>query len=69
MNDSKHWYQSKTIWGALVAVAASLLDGFGVKIDSVTQGQAVDAFYQASAVIGALIAIYGRLTAKSAISD
>lgn len=69
MQDEKAWYQSKTIWGALIAVIASLLDGFGIKLDPTAQQQAVEAFYQASAVIGALIAVYGRLTAKSIIRE
>ncbi len=69
MLNEKAWYQSKTIWGALVSILASLLAGFDVHLDPAVRQEAVDAFYQASAVIGALVAIYGRLSAETAIRD
>jgi len=39
MIDSKAWYQSKTVWGALIAVAASLLRLGGVELGLDIQGE------------------------------
>jgi len=67
MVDEKQWYLSKTIWGALIAVAASFAGIFGIQLDEVTQGDLSDAIIQLVAGIGALTAIYGRLSATDII--
>lgn len=67
MVEEKPWYLSKTIWGSLVAVAASLAGIAGVPIEAGAQGQIADALVQAIGAVGALVAIYGRLTATNVI--
>ena len=69
MVEEKAWYKSRTIWGSLVAVAASLLGGFGVVVDAQTQTEFVDIIIQFVTVTGALLAIYGRLNATEVISS
>ena len=38
MEDVKQWYLSKTVWGALVAILASLLPAMGMGLDAAAQG-------------------------------
>ena len=67
MIDSKAWYQSKTVWGALIAVAASLLRLGGVELGLDIQGQLVDAAVTLAGAIGGLLALYGRVSAQASI--
>lgn len=67
MQDSKNWYQSKTVWGGLIAVAAPLLDLAGLPIDAGMQTELADRMVVFIGAVGGLLAIWGRLTANSAI--
>lgn len=58
MNDVKGILQSKTIWGAGLAVLATLAQLAGYDLGD-TNGLAE----QVVAVVGGIIAIYGRITA------
>lgn len=64
MDEMKQWYLSKTVWGALVAIAASLLSGIGFELGADAQGELADDLVSLAGAIGGLIAIYGRLTAE-----
>jgi len=64
MNDSKQWYLSKTVWGALVAILASLLQVSGIDFDAAGQDQLADNLVALSGAIGGLIALYGRMSAE-----
>ncbi len=68
MVEEKHWYRSKTIWGALISVGAAIAASLGISIDSGTQQDLAAAMVQLTGALGALIAIYGRLTATDVIS-
>jgi len=68
MVEEKAWYESKTIWGSLVAVAAALSATLGVSLDGPTQSQLAEVVVQLAGAIGALVAIYGRLSATDIIS-
>ncbi|WP_160005486.1 hypothetical protein [Rhizobium sp. 18055] len=67
MVDLKNWYSSKTIWGALVAIIASAMHFTGVDIVAADRSQIVDAIVNIAGALGGLLAVYGRVTAKSAI--
>jgi len=62
MNDGKGILQSKTVWGSALAVLATLAQIAGYDIGD-TNGLAE----QVVAVIGGLLAIYGRITAVAKI--
>jgi len=62
MNDVKGILQSKTVWGAAIAVLATLTQLLGYDLGD-TNGLAE----QVVAVIGGVLAIYGRVTAVSKI--
>lgn len=68
MVEEKRWYQSTTIWGSLISVAAALTAGFGIVIDAATQADIATAIVQIVGGAGALVAIYGRLRATHVLS-
>lgn len=67
MDGMKTWYQSKTIWGALIAVAASLARAGGVEVAADIQAQLADIAVTLAGVAGGLLAIYGRIAAGAGI--
>lgn len=62
---SKPWYLSKTVLAALVVIAAS---GAGMDIDRVEAGDIASQLDSIITAIAALVAIYGRATAKTQIT-
>ncbi|MEM7214834.1 MAG: hypothetical protein AAF423_04760 [Pseudomonadota bacterium] len=68
MIEEKDWYMSKTIWGSMIAVAASLSGGLGISLDTQSQAELADAIIQVIGAMGAIFAIYGRLNATEVIS-
>ncbi|WP_421594545.1 hypothetical protein [Shinella sp. M27] len=65
MNDeTKPWYTSRTVWGALIAIAASLANAAGIEITAGDEGELADLLVSAAGVIGGLIAVYGRISAR-----
>lgn len=64
MNDVKIWYQSRTVWGALVAILASLANGAGVEMTAGDEGELADLIVAAVGTIGGLVALFGRLSAR-----
>jgi len=65
--DNKAWYTSKAVWGGLIAIGAAVAGGFGVVIDTDTQGQMADLIVVGVGAIGGLLAIYGRIKAEKPI--
>ena len=67
MEQAKPWYASKTVWGSLVAGAAIVAGFFGLTVGAEDQASIVDSAVQIVGAIGAALAIYGRITAKTVI--
>ncbi len=67
MDVMKNWYQSKTIWGALIAVAASALQLAGLEIGAAEQAELADIAVTLTGAVGGLLALYGRLVATGPI--
>lgn len=67
MADSKAWYLSKTVWGALVAVLASILHISGFELGVLEQGQLIDALVGIAGSVGGMVALYGRIVASHAL--
>lgn len=72
---TKAWWQSKTIWGGLIAVAASTAS-IGIDVDFKTgaiSGNIYDLFDHADAMFsalggaGGLLAVIGRFKAEKAV--
>ena len=68
MDDVKMWYKSKTVWGALIAILASVLQAAGVELGLDDQNQLADATVTLAGALGGLLALYGRLSASSVIA-
>lgn len=63
--NTKPWYLSKTVLAALVVIAAS---GAGLDIDKIEAGNVASQLDSIITAIAALVAIYGRATAKTQIT-
>lgn len=60
---------SKAVWGGLVAVAAALLPVLGpaVGLEAADQGEVLELLAALGGVVGGLLAIWGRVTARAPI--
>lgn len=67
MEDNKKWWQSKTVWGGMVAVGAAVAGAFGLQVDGQTQNEIAEYITVGAGAIGGLLAIYGRLKADKGI--
>ena len=69
---TKPWYASKTVWGTALVGLGFVLNFFGVTLTPTDQTAIVEAGPDTvNAVIqfvGLIIAMYGRLTAKEALT-
>lgn len=63
----KKWWESKAVWGGLIAVGAAAAGAFGIVIDVDTQDQIAECVVVAATAIGGLLAIYGRVKAEQQI--
>jgi DMSO reductase anchor subunit len=66
-DQTKPWYLSRTIWAALVTIAAGGLGLVGLPIDDLDQNALVEAALQAVTAIAGLVALLGRLDARDRI--
>jgi hypothetical protein len=67
MHDTKPWYTSVTIWGALVSLLASVLSVFKVHLDPQLQADLRDWLLAAATLAGGAAALFGRLRASRRI--
>jgi hypothetical protein len=67
MEEVKNWYESKTVWGALIAVAASVLQVSGLDLRFEDQSELAEIAVTLVGAIGGLLALYGRLVASASI--
>ena len=67
MEDSKQWYQSKTILASLVTVIVLIAGYFNYSIDAQTQEGIVELATVIVGVVSSVFAIYGRVKASKTI--
>ena len=63
----KKWYQSRAVWGGIVASAAGIAAAFGHEIAPEHQEALVQAMVGIAGSVGGLLAIYGRIKADRPI--
>lgn len=68
MNGTKVWWQSKTVWGSIIALLAGVATLAGVKLDATLQDQLAELIVGAANVVGGIVAWYGRAKADSVLS-
>lgn len=66
-HDSKPWWQSKAIWGGILAIGAAVAGGFGYTVDAGTQAETQETIVGIVSAVGGLLAIYGRIKASKGI--
>ena len=73
MAETKKWYLSKGVWGAILTLAGPLLASLGVDLDESTQSlvaeKAAALAGAVATVIGGVLALWGRLSASTAIGN
>lgn len=67
MTDIKPWWQSKTLWGAIVTIASSALGLAGFELGEADAETLTGLLTSLGAALGGIVAIAGRLKAKSRI--
>lgn len=69
MNDeTKPWYQSRTLWGAAILIVSTALQQFGVAVSAEEQTQAVNALGVLGDTAGLIMVIWGRVSASKRIT-
>jgi len=68
MNVSKPWYLSRTIWASVITVATGAAGLFGVPTGVIDNGALTETMLQLVSAISGLVAIFGRVSAKTVIS-
>lgn len=64
---TKKWYESKTIWGGIIALLGAAAGAFGYAVDADTQASIVDLVTVAGTALGGLLAIFGRVKASKKV--
>lgn len=57
------WYQSKTVWGGVIAVGAGIAGAFGYTVSADDQSAIIEIATAVAGALGGVIAIYGRVKA------
>ncbi len=68
MNGTKVWWQSKSVWGSIVALAAGAATLAGLKLDAALQDQLAELIVGAANIAGGVLAWYGRARAQNALT-
>lgn len=67
MDDAKPWYLSRTIWASLVTIGCATAGMAGLSITDADGAALTDAILNAVVAGSGLIAVFGRLAAKTRI--
>ena len=67
MTDIKPWWQSKTLWGAIVTITSAALGLAGLDLGDADRETLVELLTSLGAAFGGVIAFVGRISAKNRI--
>jgi hypothetical protein len=67
MTETKPWYLSRTIWASLITIVTAAGGILGVPLGGIDNAALTDTLLQAITAVSGLVAIFGRLDAKSRI--
>ena len=67
MSGTKAWYESKGVWGGVVAVAVIVMGVFGYTITPEDQEKVVLALTAIGAAAGSIVSVVGRYKATKRI--
>jgi hypothetical protein len=60
----KSWYLSKTVWGGILAIAASTMSLAGFELGAADQAELADKIPALLGAAGGVVAVAGRLSAR-----
>ncbi|MGE3307025.1 MAG: hypothetical protein AB7I52_13770 [Rhizobiaceae bacterium] len=67
MDDAKPWYLSRTIWASLVTIGCATAGMAGLPVTGADGGALTEAILNAVMAGSGLLAVFGRLAARSRI--
>ncbi len=67
MDNTKVWWQSKGVWGSVVAMAAGVGHVAGIDISQPIQNELTDIIVGFGTLAGGALALYGRIKAVAAV--
>lgn len=67
MENAKPWWQSKTLWGAIVTLGSGILGLTGLDLSAADREALIGLMTSLGSAIGGIIAFFGRVTAKDRI--
>lgn len=67
MTDTKIWWQSRGVWGSLVAMGAGVVSLTGIDLNASIQAELTDILVSATTLVGGGISLYGRVKAVTAL--
>jgi len=67
MEESKKWFESRTVWAGIVVLIATVAGAFGFELDVTAQGEITEYIMTVVTAVGALVAIVGRVKATKTI--
>jgi hypothetical protein len=67
VEENKKWWESRAVWGGLIALGSAVAGAFGIYVDGATQEEIANYIVVGAGAVGGLVAIYGRLKAEKKI--
>lgn len=67
--DTKRWWESKGVLGAIIVVVSIVAGQLGYQVAPEDQGALTDQVFDMVGIVGALIALIGRLAATKQVSS
>ena len=68
MDDIKPWYQSKTVWGAVITLASMAAALAGIEVSDPDRQALADFLVVAGGAVGGILSLVGRLVARGRIA-
>jgi len=65
--DKKPWWQSRGVWGSIIAMAGFILPMFGLEWTPTDATEASNLVEQIMVLGGTALAFYGRIAAKKSV--
>lgn len=67
MDEIKPWYQSKTVWGAVITLASMAAACAGIEVDDPDRQALTELLVVTGGAVGGILSLVGRLVARGRI--
>ena len=67
MTESKKWWESKTVWGGIIAVLSAIAGAFGYAVSPDMQAELASNVTAIGGAVGGVLAVYGRVKATKSV--